>query len=94
MLQFQPAGSPDFGPASPARGRKTAPEQSGEKTREARVKPECVHLYPGVDAGTWYLVVQDGEYRDEMAGLWIQVSDWVTYVLAKHFDLQDRASMH
>ena len=25
-----------------------------------------------------------------MEGLWIQVSDWVTYVLAKHFDLQAR----
>jgi len=38
----------------------------------------------------WYLVVQEGEYRDEMEGLWIQVKDWVTYVLAKHFDLQTR----
>jgi hypothetical protein len=39
-------------------------------------------------------VVQEGEYRDEMEGLWIQVSDWVTYVLAKHFDLQSRPAMH
>lgn len=95
MFQFDPAPSPHSGPASASRaGRKTAPEQSGDKTREARVKPECVHLYPGVDPKTWYRVVQDGEYQDDMAGLWIQVSDWVTYVLAKHFDLQDRAGMH
>ena len=39
-------------------------------------------------------VVQEGEYRDEMEGLWIQVNDWVTYVLAKHFDLQSRPNMH
>lgn len=74
--------------------RRTAPEQSGEKPLEARVKPDCVHLYPGVDPKTWYQVVQEGEYRDEMEGLWIQVNDWVTYVLAKHFDLQPRPSVH
>jgi hypothetical protein len=72
----------------------TAPDHTGEKSFEARVKPECVHLYPGVDPKTWYQVVQEGEYRDEMEGLWIQVSDWVTYVLAKHFDLQARPRMH
>jgi len=69
-------------------------DRSGDKSLEARVKPECVHLYPGVDPKTWYRVVQEGEYRDEMEGLWIQVTDWVTYVLAKHFDLQSRAGMH
>jgi hypothetical protein len=53
-----------------------------------------VHLYPGVDPAVWYKVVQEGEYRDEMEGLWIQVHDWVTYVLAKHFDLQSRTAMH
>jgi hypothetical protein len=66
--------------------------RAGEPNLEARVKPDCVHLYPGVDPKTWYKVVQEGEYRDEMEGLWIQVSDWVTYVLAKHFDLQSRTT--
>jgi hypothetical protein len=70
--------------------RRLQPDRSGDKPLEARVKPDCVHLYPGVDPQTWYLVVQEGEYRDEMEGLWIQVNDWVTYVLAKHFDLQSR----
>jgi hypothetical protein len=69
--------------------------QAGDHSLEARVKPDCVHLYPGVDPKVWYKVVQEGEYRDEMEGLWIQVSDWVTYVLAKHFDLQSaRSAMH
>lgn len=68
--------------------------RTGDKSLEARVKPECVHLYPGVDPKTWYRVVQEGEYRDEMEGLWIQVTDWVTYVLARHFDLQSREEMH
>ena len=75
-------------------GKSAAVDHTGEKSLEARVKPECVHLYPGVDPKTWYRVVQEGEYRDEMEGLWIQVTDWVTYVLAKHFDLQSRAGMH
>jgi len=61
---------------------------------EARVKPECGHLYPGVDPQTWYQVVQEGEYKDDMEGLWIQVTDWVTYVLAIHFDLQARPNVH
>ena len=68
--------------------------QSGDQSLEARVKPDCVHLYPGVDPKVWYKVVQEGEYRDEMEGIWIQVSDWVTYVLAKHFDLQSRTAMN
>jgi hypothetical protein len=42
----------------------------------------------------WYKVVQEGEYRDELEGLWIQVNDWVTYVLARHFDLQSHTAMH
>jgi hypothetical protein len=82
----------------PARHRvragSVAPDPGGEQTLEARVKPDCVHLYPGVDPKTWYKVVQEGEYRDELEGLWIQVSDWVTYVLAKHFDVQSRTAMH
>jgi hypothetical protein len=47
-----------------------------------------------VDPAVWYQVVQEGEYRDEMEGLSIQVNDWVTYVLAKHFDLQSHTEMH
>ena len=70
------------------------PAQSGDSSLEARLKPDCTHLYPGVDPAVWYRVVQEGEYRDEMEGLWIQVNDWVTYVLAKHFDLQPRTEMH
>ena len=95
MLQPNPDPSPR---TSPARGRRpariTALEHAGDQNLEARVKPDCVHLYPGVDPQTWYQVVQEGEYRDDMEGLWIQVSDWVTYVLAKHFDLQSRPGMH
>jgi hypothetical protein len=95
MLQFNPVPTPECHTASVSRaGRKTAPDQSGDKNLEARVKPECVHLYPGVDPRTWYQVVQEGEYRDDMEGLWIQVSDWVTYVLAQHFDLQARPGVH
>jgi hypothetical protein len=95
MLEFDIDPSPHSGPARGLRSSKAAgPDRTGEKSLEARVKPECVHLYPGVDPKTWYKVVQEGEYRDEMEGLWIQVTDWVTYVLAKHFDLQSRAEMH
>jgi hypothetical protein len=81
-------------PRQRLRAGSVAPDHRGEQTLEARVKPDCVHLYPGVDPKTWYKVVQEGEYRDEMEGLWIQVSDWVTYVLAKHFDVQSRTAMH
>ena len=80
--------------ATNLRGRhQTATGHQGQ-AMVARVKPECVHLYPGVDPGTWYQVVQEGEYTDDMEGLWIQVTDWVTYVLAKHFDLQARPQVH
>jgi hypothetical protein len=68
--------------------RSTGTSNRGSQPLHARVKPECVHLYPGVDPQVWYQVVQEGEYKDEMEGLWIQVTDWVTYVLAKHFDLK------
>lgn len=94
MLEFNPYPLP----RRPTRGlrftRALAPDHTGQKNLEARVKPDCVHLYPGVDPKIWYQVIQEGEYRDEMEGLWIQVSDWVTYVLAKHFDLQSRPSVH
>jgi hypothetical protein len=74
--------------------RSKATGQSGNLPMEARVKPEFGDLYPGVDPEQWYRVVQEGEYKDDMEGLWIQVSDWVTYVLAKHFDLQARPEVH
>ena len=74
--------------------RKSAAEPRGDKNLEARVKPDWVHLYPGVDPKVWYPVVEEGEYRDDLEGLWIQVSDWVTYVLTKHFDVQSRPGAH
>ncbi len=74
--------------------RSRATSSRGGPPLEARVKPECVHLYPGVDPKVWYQVVQEGEYKDDLEGLWIQVTDWVTYVLAKHFDLQARPEVH
>jgi hypothetical protein len=94
MLEFNLDPSPCVRPAYLRSSRSTAPDRTGETNLEARVKPGCVHLYPGVDPKIWYKVVQEGEYRDEMEGLWIQVSDWVTYVLAKHFDLQARSEIH
>jgi hypothetical protein len=94
MLESNPDLSSRAHPAHGVRSsRIAATDHTGEKNLEARVKPDCVHLYPGVDPKTWYKVVQEGEYRDDMEGLWIQVSDWVTYVLAKHFDLQSRTDM-
>ena len=94
MLESDPYPSPRHPPEHPRSFPSTSADQIGEQSLEARVKPDCVHLYPGVDPKVWYKVVQEGEYRDEMEGLWIQVSDWVTYVLAKHFDLQPRTAMH
>ena len=93
MFQFHSYPSPGSRPGHRT-PRGLTPDRSGDKPLEARVKPDCVHLYPGVDPQTWYQVVQEGEYRDEMEGLWIQVNDWVTYVLAKHFDLQSRPPVH
>ena len=94
MLEFYPYPSPQRRPAQPRVPSSATPYQSSDKSLEARVKPDCVHLYPGVDPKVWYKVVQEGEYRDEMEGLWIQVNDWVTYVLAKHFDLQSGTELH
>jgi hypothetical protein len=91
MLQYDPYPSSDLF----SRPRRAGPAKSGSnRPTRARVKPECVHLYPGVDPKEWYAVVQEGEYKDEMEGLWIQVTDWVTYVLAKHFDLETRPEVH
>jgi hypothetical protein len=74
--------------------RSTSTGPVGSRPLEARVKPECGPLYPGVDPKQWYPVVQVGEYKDDLEGLWIQVLEKVTYVLAKHFDLQGRAQAH
>ena len=74
--------------------RSTGTGQVGSRPLEARVKPECGPLYPGVDPKRWYPVVQEGEYKDDMEGLWIQVTERVTYVLVKHFDLQARPEAH
>lgn len=91
MLEYDPYPSSDFF-RSP---RRAAPTNRGSnRPVRARVKPEWVHLYPGVDPKEWYAVVQEGEYKDDMEGLWIQVTDWVTYVLAKHFDLETRPEVH
>jgi hypothetical protein len=81
-------------PGLQLRRRRDSTDEKGEKNLEARLKPHYAELYPGVDPKIWYLVVQEGEYQDEMEGLWIQVNDWVTYVLAKHFDVQSRTAMH
>jgi hypothetical protein len=94
MLGFHSYSSPQRRTAQRQSSWSSRPDQSGEKSLEARLKSDCAHLYPGVDPAVWYRVVQEGEYRDEMEGLWIQVNDWVTYVLAKHFDLQSRTAMH
>jgi hypothetical protein len=95
MLESNPYPSfPSHLPYALHSSRSATPDRAGEKKLQARVKPECGHLYPGLDPKTWYQVVQEGEYRDDMEGLWIQVSDWVTYVLAKHFDVQAKPELH
>jgi hypothetical protein len=91
MLVYGPYPSSDFF-SSPRRASPT--NRGSNRPVRARVKPECGHLYPGVDPKEWYAVVQEGEYKDDMEGLWIQVTDWVTYVLAKHFDLETRPEVH
>jgi len=93
MLEFN--DYPQLIPPEPTRARRsTSTGPVGSRPLEARVKPECVALYPGVNPRQWYPVVQEGEYKDDMEGLWIQVTEKVTYVLAKHFDLQARAQTH
>jgi hypothetical protein len=94
MLEYDPYDLPRPRKTPLRSARSVTPDRAGDKSLEARVKPDFVHLYPGVDPKTWYKVVQEGEYRDEMEGLWIQVSDWVTYVLAKHFDLQSGTALN
>lgn len=68
--------------------------QRSDEPLEARVKRECLELYPGVNPLVWYPVVLDGEFQDDLEGFWIQVEDWVTYVLTKHFDVQARSALH
>jgi len=87
MLEFIP-NPHRLSPTQHRISRSTGTSSRGSQPLQARVKPECVHLYPRLDPRIWYQVVQAGEYKDEMEGLWIQVTDWVTYVLAKHFDVQ------
>ena len=93
MLQYD-QNPQSMRPALTPDRQSKATGHTGDRPLEARVKPECVSLYPGVDPKQWYRVVQEGEYKDDMEGLWIQVTDWVTYVLAKHFDLQARPEVH
>ena len=91
MLEYDPNSIPGL----PPRPRRSTPiQRRADHPVRAKVKPEWTHLYPGVDPQEWYQVVQEGEYKDDMEGLWIQVTDWVTYVLAKHFDLDTRSRMH
>ena len=91
MLEYDPHPIPGL----PARPRRSSlGERRADHPTRAKVKPEWTHLYPGVDPKEWYQVVQEGEYKDDMEGLWIQVTDWVTYVLANHFDLDTRSRMH
>lgn len=74
--------------------RTTGTGPDGSRPLEARVKRAWVSLYPGVDPKRWYPVVQEGEYKDDLEGLWIQVTERVTYVLANHFDVQARPEAH
>jgi hypothetical protein len=90
MLQFVFVPSDSIA-RSPLRSR--ADQRSAEPL-EARVKRECAELYPGVDPRMWYQVVLDGEYQGDLEGFWIQVDEWVTYVLTKHFDVQTRPALH
>jgi hypothetical protein len=91
MLEYDPNAIPRL----PLRPRRSdAGGRPADHPVRAKVKPEWTHLYPGVDPKEWYRVVQEGEYHDDMEGLWIQVTDWVTYVLAQHFDLDTRPGVN
>ena len=92
MLEFVPFPSHS---ARPRRlPRSSATDRHSDRPLRARVKRDCADLYPGVDPVRWYNVIMDGEYKDDLEGFWIQVEDWVTYVLAKHFDVQRQPELH
>lgn len=74
--------------------RSASADQHTDKSLEARVKRECAELYPGVDPRVWYQVLLDGDLKDDLKGFWIQVDEWVSYVLMKHFDVQARAPLN
>lgn len=81
-------------PAPGSRLRQSSTGSPGGKPQAARVKPECVGFYPSLNPQAWYVVVQEGEYKDDLEGLWIRVDDRVTYVLATHFDVQTGSATH
>ena len=93
-FDFIPVRPTSPSPTGPGLRRSARAEQQSDKPLEARVKRECAELYPGVDPSIWYQVLMTGEYQDDLEGFWIQVEEWVTYVLAKHFDLQARPVLH
>jgi hypothetical protein len=82
------------GPSCSRRARAFCSDSQPNKLLEARVKRECAELYPGVDPARWYPVLQEGEYHDDLEGIWIRMVERVTYVLAQHFDLQARPDMN
>ena len=67
---------------------------TGSRPLEARVKPEWVPCIPGWIRSDGIRWCRRESTKDDMEGLWIQVSERVTYVLAKHFDLQARPEVH
>ena len=81
-------------PAPRRRFARLSGAEQGHGPLQARVKRECTDLYPAVDPERWYNVLMEGGFKDDLEGFWIQVEDWVTYVLARHFDLQDRPELH
>ena len=84
--------SPCYSSRGPRRHLCTDPHT--DQPLEARVKRECAELYPGVDPRVLYRVVLNGEFKDDLEGFWIQTDERVTYVLARHFDLQVRPPLH
>ncbi len=83
-------GAPQLsrGPTRPSAAQGGGPGHA--RPVEARVKQGCAEFYPNVDPRVWYRVVLNGEFRDDMEGFWIQINDWVTYVLSKDFDVQEQ----
>ena len=91
MLPFTSLG----GHGATSFGRRSIATASPDhQALEARLKREYAELYPAVNPGQWYPVVQEGDYRDDLQGLWIRVTERVTYVLARHFDLREQAALN